>query len=176
MEFTELNAESLVATQQVWVSAPGSEFYAETIQGIISARAYGNIRDRSHYESTYYGIVEEGRLLALLQIVASGDGRVKTVKLLDLILAPGVEKAEKSLRISIVITAIQGIIQSAGTLAENGNRIRVVKIFGRSAEILGVLRIMAEDLAEASDEIGFGVAMEGGWLSFYPVNQGVFRP
>lgn len=174
MEFAELNAGILTATQQMWAGAPGSEFYAETIQGILSAQSFGDIRDRCNYQSTYYGIMEEGRLLSLLQMVASGDGRVKTVKLLDLILAPGVDKAEKALRISLVITAIQGIIQSAGTLAENGNHIRVVKIFGRTTEILGVLKLMAEDLAEASDEIGFGVAMEGGWLSFYPVNQGVF--
>lgn len=174
MEFTELNKDILARTEQLWASAPGGSFYVETIQGILSTESFGDIRDRCQYQSTYYGIMEGEQLLSLLQIVASGDGRVKTVKLLDLILAPGVEKAEKSLRIGLVITAIKGIILSAGYLAGNGNLIRVIKIFGRTTEILGVLKIMAEDLAEASEDIGFGVAMEGGWLSFYPVNQGVF--
>jgi hypothetical protein len=146
--------------------------YVETLRGIVGAQAYGDMRERAQYQFTYYGVEDEGRLLALLQVVVSGEGRLKTVKLLDILPAPGTTKLGKATRVALLMSIIAGILGAADSLIEDGNRIRVVKIYGRTTDILGALKLLAEELSEASENMGYGVMMEGGWLSFYPINGG----
>jgi len=165
----ELDSQRLQAAEREWSSAVGGEYYSDTIQNILQSNSYGRISDRPSYQPTYYGVEDDGRLLALVQIVVSGHGVLKTFKVLDLLLAPGSNAFEKRVRVKIVVNVVVGILALASSLTEDGKKIRVVKIYGRSSEILSVLKVMAEELADAVEEIGFGVAMEGGWLSFYPV-------
>jgi len=170
MKFMELDVQRLRAAAEGWSPAVGGVYYSDTIENIIQSNSYGNLLERSPYQAVYYGVEDEGRLLALVQIVVSGHGILKTVKVQDLLLAPGSSGYEKRVRVRIIVHVVVGILALARSLTEDGKRIRVVKIYGRSSEILSVLKVMAEDLADAGEETGFGIAMEGGWLSFYPVD------
>jgi len=168
MIFCELDEDSLSKAKLAWEGAAGGEFYVATIDSIIDNHYFGSLKTRPN-QPTYFGIEADDELLAMLQIVTSGDGRLKTIKMLDLILAPRMRTSTSDERVKVVTNAIVGIFDASLAIASGGDNIRALKIYGRTQEILGVLRVLSDELADAFDQIGFGVAMEGGWLAFYPL-------
>ncbi len=111
MQLTALDADLLNATREAWRRLPGGVYFSEMIEGILRSQSFGSIRNRPSYQSTHNSVTEEGRVRAILQVIVSGDGRTKTVKLLDLILAPGADKESKETRLTIILTAILGIVR-----------------------------------------------------------------
>lgn len=172
MRVEELNKEKLETIRGEWGRHPGGDFYVADIDRIIEEKMFGPITDRTRYQSTYFSVTDEGNVLSLMQLIVSGDGKEKTIKVMDLIPAPHMHTLPKESRRDVVVTALLGAVNQGAELEETGqHRIRVVKMYGRTSEIFTAFKVMVDELSEAAEEVNLSIKFEGGWFSLYPSQQ-----
>ena len=149
-----------------------SSIYQNEIDIILEKSAYGSILDRTNFESTYFAVMDEGFVVGLMQIIVSGHGKKKTIKLLDILPAPNAREMSMEKRVNMVVTALVSLIEIGRLIENTGNHeVRVLKMYGRTKEVMGVLKILADDLFVALEEHELKVQFQGGWFEMKPIKQ-----
>lgn len=140
------------------------------IDRIIVGCNYGAPTDRTRNQSTYFGLVVEDRIIGLTNLIISGDGNMKIVKLQDVLLEPNASSLSADERLSVVVEALKLLIKTGGDIASHGNHeIKCLKMYGRTDEVLGGLKLLADDLFDALERIGINISTQGRWFEMVPI-------
>lgn len=159
MNFLELNADIINNT----IKMRTDEFEIDSLNSILQSGDFGCAIERNG-KQTNYGIVnEDGALVATVLLFIHGDGKLKTIKLTELIVQDDLTDEQKLL---VIISCISGIIDLGKTVLNSGNTVRAIKVYGRTDSILNGLQDIELHVKEELSKIQIGVAIEGKWLSF----------
>lgn len=158
MQFLEINADMLRDAIGSW----SGDWEVESLKVILDTGDFGNASDRLS-KPTYYGIESHGSLIATVQVAMHGDGKSKTIKLIDILIRNGSSEQDQ---LKVLVCSVTGLINLSGKIVDGGGNVRAIKIYGRTDMLLGGLRILAKDLSDAFGKVGIILSMEDRWLTF----------
>jgi hypothetical protein len=160
MKFSELDADKLNVAIATW----SGEWEVESLKAILDNNEFGKASDRIE-KATYYAVTLDGSLIATVQIAMHGSGKLKTIKLIDLLMRCDLSDAEQ---LTVLVKSVGGVIALASGVVEDGGSIRTMKIYGRSSVLFDGLKSLVTEIGDAFGNAGINVSMEGRWLAFSP--------
>jgi hypothetical protein len=163
MKFLELDADKLNAAIATWTGA----WEVESLKAILDNNEFGNAASRLE-KATYYGVTLDGSLIATVQIAMHGGGKLKTIKLTDLLIRSDLSDIQQ---LTVLVKSVGGVISLASGIVEDGGSIRTMKIYGRTSVLFDGLKSLLTEISDAFGKAGINVSMEGRWLAFSPSQQ-----
>jgi hypothetical protein len=158
MEFLELDADivnNAIATRT-------NQWEIDSLKAILLSGDFGCVIERNG-KQTNYGIMLDGTLVASVLLFMHGDGKLKTIKLTELIVKDDLPDIQK---LTVIVSCVSGIISLSKTVLDSGNTVRAMKIYGRKEAVFDGLQVIATQISEEFGKAGIGVSLEGRWLSF----------
>ena len=176
MELTVIDKDMFRATREAWLASASRSTheaflaeYEQLFDVIEEGDGIGSLEGRLNV-AIYYGILDNGVVKALVQMLQSERGSDIWIKMTDIHMCPEIElevdiAASTADRLRVFTTALLGVF----ALTKQVARADTIKVYGRTDALITFLRGMHDALAVMSslgNMPGINVSIEGRWLVF----------
>lgn len=172
LELKELTMAALSNAEREWSAVMGDDLFATEFRDVFAyaeRNLGGDVEFSSGDLSAYRHLVDTstGRSVALVDLIAARQGQ--QLRLLHIHLGPMIwdydmGSADASRVRDVMTTILVAVLEDASTSCSLGG----VKVYGRSNDVLDILRTIADGWLADHDNAQWSATMQGRWLNFTP--------